>query len=190
MSGCSGRRRSAWAEGSHLHQTGWRLLHHEAKTCTHLVRNYVHLASIQLQLPYVVLVVLDVLVVVVVGVVCYVSSPRSTARLPYWEAWVARGRYYFTDPHPTYSTIATHSLITKKGLFALLWDQIKSLPRILIDHVLCWRRALQNYIDRGCHLLMKFILGGNEDFGPNGQFKGLFFTIVSIQWNYEHEGAL
>ena len=98
MSGCSGRRRSAWAEGLTCIRRGGGSY---AKTCTHVVRNYVHLASIQLQLPYVVLVVLDVLgVVVVVGVVCNVSSPRSTARLPYWDAWVARGRYY-TLIHPT-----------------------------------------------------------------------------------------
>ena len=75
MSVCSGRRRSAWAEGSHLHQTGWR---HTTKLCTHVVRNYV-LASLRLQLPYVdgALVVVDVLGGVVVVGVCYDGCEQS-----------------------------------------------------------------------------------------------------------------
>ena len=95
MSGCSCRRRSAWAEGSHLHQTGWRPTTSTllcATTCSRASDFNFRTLTVHLLWMYLVLLLLWAYAMTAV------SSPRSTARLPYWDAWVARGRYYTSPP--------------------------------------------------------------------------------------------
>ena len=58
-----------------------------------------------------------------------VSSPRSSARLPYWDAWVARGRYYTSPPPRQCNPFANNQEGAVCPTFN--WDQRKGFPRIL-----------------------------------------------------------
>ena len=110
MSVCSGRRRSAWAEGSHLTcirrgggpppncaRTSY------ATTCSRASDyNFRTLAVHLLLWMYLAVLLLWAYAMTAV------SSPRSTARLPYWDAWVARGRYYTSPPPGHCNPFANH----------------------------------------------------------------------------------
>ena len=119
MSDCSARRQSAWAEGSHLHQTGWRQQQPKCARTHYVLKLQLPAQFVVVDSALVGLLVVDVLdvVVVVVGVCdgCEQSAVHwATAVLG--RVGRPRGRYY------TQSTTCANPFANNqdKGLLTLL----------------------------------------------------------------------